>query len=116
VSFVSPDVLAYDLAPPLRHRGADVYRRGLQEWFPTFEGPVGYEVHDLNVETAGDLAVATSLDRITDARTNGQKTDVWVRATVVYRKAGGRWVITHEHRSVPFYMDGSVKAAVDLKP
>jgi PhnB protein len=93
-----------------------VYRRGLQEWFPTFEGPVGYEVHDLNVETAGDLAVATSLDRITDARTNGQKTDVWVRATVVYRKAGGRWVITHEHRSVPFYMDGSVKAVVDLKP
>jgi hypothetical protein len=23
---------------------------------------------------------------------------------------------THEHVSVPFYMDGSVKAAVDLKP
>jgi hypothetical protein len=27
-----------------------------------------------------------------------------------------RWMATHEHVSVPFYMDGSVKAAVDLKP
>jgi hypothetical protein len=28
----------------------------------------------------------------------------------------GRWMVTHEHVSVPIYMDGSVKAAVDLKP
>jgi hypothetical protein len=28
----------------------------------------------------------------------------------------GRWTVTHEQVSVPFYMDGSVKAAVDLKP
>ena len=27
-----------------------------------------------------------------------------------------RWMATHEHVSVPFYMEGSVKAAVDLKP
>jgi hypothetical protein len=25
-------------------------------------------------------------------------------------------MITHEHESVPFYMDGSNKAAVDLTP
>jgi len=24
--------------------------------------------------------------------------------------------VTHEHVSVPFYMDGSYRAAVDLKP
>jgi hypothetical protein len=24
--------------------------------------------------------------------------------------------ITHEHKSTPFYMDGSFKAAVDLQP
>ena len=24
--------------------------------------------------------------------------------------------IVHEHQSVPYYMDGSVRAAVDLKP
>ena len=28
----------------------------------------------------------------------------------------GTWKIAHEHTSVPFYMDGSFRAAVDLEP
>jgi PhnB protein len=28
----------------------------------------------------------------------------------------GAWKIVHEHSSTPFYMDGSYRAAVDLKP
>jgi PhnB protein len=39
-----------------------------------------------------------------------------VRATVGLRKIDGKWSIVHEHLSVPFYMDGSYRAAVDLKP
>jgi len=31
-------------------------------------------------------------------------------------RIGGAWKITRQHTSVPFRMDGSVKAAVDLKP
>jgi len=27
-----------------------------------------------------------------------------------------RWLITHEHESVPFLMDGSFQAAIELKP
>ena len=49
-------------------------------------------------------------------RTNGEQTDVWVRATIGFAKTDGGWKATHEHFSVPFYMDGSDKAAVDLKP
>jgi ribonuclease PH len=40
--------------------------------------------------------------------------DLWFRTTVVLKKASGRWQIVHEHASVPFYMDGSLRAAVDL--
>jgi ketosteroid isomerase-like protein len=39
-----------------------------------------------------------------------------VRATIGFAKKDGGWKVTHEHFSVPFYMDGSDKAAVDLKP
>jgi ketosteroid isomerase-like protein len=42
--------------------------------------------------------------------------DLWFRATLGFRKIDGKWTITHEHSSVPFYMDGSFKAAIDLKP
>jgi ketosteroid isomerase-like protein len=46
----------------------------------------------------------------------GDSFDLWFRATVCLRKLGGTWWITHEHKSTPFYMDGSFKAAVDLQP
>jgi PhnB protein len=53
---------------------------------------------------------------MTGTKTEGAKADVWVRVTVVLRRIGGAWKITHQHTSVPFHMDGSLKAAVDLKP
>jgi len=38
------------------------------------------------------------------------------RETFCLRKINDQWLITHLHQSVPFYMDGSFKAAIDLKP
>jgi hypothetical protein len=39
-----------------------------------------------------------------------------VRVTACYRKIDDKWMVAHEHISVPFYMDGTGRAAVDLKP
>lgn len=110
-----PEALAFDLAPPLQQR-ADAYRAGLEEWFPTFEGPIGYETRNLSIAAGDDVAFGHSLNRITGKRTDGESTDVWVRATYCFRKVAGEWKIAHEHVSVPFYMDGSFRAAVDLQP
>jgi uncharacterized protein (TIGR02246 family) len=112
----APDVLSFDLAPPLAYEGREACRKNWEEWFPTFQGPVGYEIHDLSIVAGGGVAFSHSLNRITGKRTSGEETDVWVRATVGYRKTNRKWMITHEHVSVPFYMDGSYRAAVDLKP
>jgi hypothetical protein len=46
----------------------------------------------------------------------GESWDLWMRLTVGLAKAGGHWRIVHEHVSVPFYMDGSFRAATDLTP
>ncbi|MGH3952300.1 MAG: hypothetical protein ACRDSE_24830 [Pseudonocardiaceae bacterium] len=35
--------------------------------------------------------------------------------TLGFRRDGETWLITHEHASTPFYMDGSFLAATDLK-
>ncbi|HSA66951.1 MAG TPA: SgcJ/EcaC family oxidoreductase [Methyloceanibacter sp.] len=116
VSHYAPDVVSFDLAPPLDYRGTEEIRRSLEEWFPTFRGPVGYEIHDLSVTVGDEVAFSRSLNHITGKRTNDEETDVWVRATVCYQRSGGKWLIAHEHISVPFYMEGSYKAALDLKP
>src|SRR5262249_7962341 len=110
------DHLLYDLAPPLVHRGVDMYKKELADWFASFQGAVGFEVHDLSITAGNRVAFATSLNHIIGKRTNGEETDVWVRATIGFVKNEGRWKVAHEHFSVPFYMDGSYKAAVDLKP
>lgn len=112
---VAPDVVSFDLDPPLQHRGSAV-RKGLEAWFPTWKGPVGYEIGDLQVTAGGDVAFCHSLNHLTGLRTSGEKADVWVRSTLCLRKINDAWKIVHQHNSVPFYMDGSYKAAVDLKP
>jgi PhnB protein len=111
----TPDILAFDLAPPLQHAAAD-YRRGFAEWFRTWSSPIRCEVRDLQVTVGGDVAFAHSLNHLSGDRISGERSDIWVRATICFEKVNGRWLAAHEHISVPFYMDGSVRAAVDLKP
>jgi PhnB protein len=53
---------------------------------------------------------------MTGTKTDGQKVDLWFRQTLCFRKINGTWAIVHEHESVPFCMDGSFRAAIDLKP
>ena len=116
MAHAAPDILAYDLAPPLASRGADIYRKNLEVWFPTFDGPISYEPRDLQITAGDDVAFSTSLHLIGGARTGGEQTHIWIRVTAGFRKIDGRWKVTHEHVSTPFYMDGSFKAAVDLSP
>ena len=115
MSHYTPDAVTFDLAPPLQHAGAD-YRRGFEEWFRTFRGPVNIDVRVLRITVGDDVAWSRSLNHLTGARTSGEDTDVWMRATLCFRKVDGRWLAAHEHVSVPFYMDGSERAATDLRP
>ncbi len=116
VSHYAKDIRLFDLAPPLQYTGLDALRRSLEEWFPTFVGQIGYEIRGLQISMGNDTAFSHSLNHISGKRITGEETDVWVRATVGFRKIVGTWLVTHEHVSVPFYMDGSNRAAVDLKP
>jgi uncharacterized protein (TIGR02246 family) len=115
MSYYTPDIVLFDLPPPLEYRGADAYRKNWEEWLPSFQGPVGYEIRDLSITTGDDVAFCHSLNRISGTRTKGEETDVWVRATVGFRKIDGKWMITHEHLSVPFDMETN-QALFDLKP
>jgi ketosteroid isomerase-like protein len=118
VARYTPDPVTYDLAPPLRHTGADVRDpRGLRAWFATFDGPVDYEVRDLAVTVGGDVAFCHSLNRLSATpRGMTEPFDLWFRSTVCLRKQDGSWRVAHEHTSTPFYMDGSFLAATDLLP
>jgi PhnB protein len=114
VSCQSEPFVHYSLAPPLLSTASD--KKGLNDWFDTWEGPLGYEIHDLSITLGDGAAFCTSLNRLSGTKVGGAKNSLWLRLTLGLRKIDGEWKIVHEHESVPFYMDGSFRAAVDLEP
>ena len=105
--------VSFSLAPPLKSVGG---KEGLAGWFATWDGPIGTELKDLKI-TAGDaVGFASCLAHMTGCKTDGEVVDLWHRMTFGLRRVRGAWKIVHEHSSVPFYMDGGFRAAVDLKP
>jgi uncharacterized protein (TIGR02246 family) len=117
VSQYAPDNVKFILAPPLQYTKDHPFdKKSLQEWFSSFQGPIDYENRDLDITAGNDVAFCHSLNRMMATTTKGEKVDLWFRETLGFRKIAGQWKIAHEHSSVPFYMDGSFKAAVDLKP
>lgn len=108
-----PDALIYDLAPPLGRRGMD--RETLAAWLATWDGPIRIDGREVEITIEGDLAFASALNRLRGHQ-GGADRELWFRSTLCLRKTNERWRIVHEHASVPFYMDGSFRAAVDLEP
>jgi uncharacterized protein (TIGR02246 family) len=113
VNAYAPDVVIFDLAPPLGRRGMN--RDSVVAWLAGWDGPIQIDARDVNLSVDGDLAFVSSLNRMR-GRIGGKDQDMWYRTTMCLQKSSGRWRIVCDHTSVPFYMDGSYRAAVDLKP
>jgi uncharacterized protein (TIGR02246 family) len=117
IALLAEDAVTFDLAPPLE-QGPDATHSAalLEKWFQTWKGPINSESRDLKLDVGGNVAYAHGLQHMTGTKIDGQETDLWFRATACFRRESGQWRITHMHNSVPFAMDGSNKALLDLKP
>jgi ketosteroid isomerase-like protein len=115
MSLYSPDVLYFDVVPPLRYSGTAALRGRFQQWFDAFKGSLRVETRDFNISASGDVAVAHWLSRVSGTLKNGHEAGFWVRATSCCQRSNDRWLITHEHISLPVdVMSG--RAATDLMP
>jgi len=115
MSIYAPELVAFDIVPPLRYVGADAYRKPWEQVFSSFQGPIGYEIHDLSITVGDDVAFTHSLNRISGTMNSGQKTDLWLRWTACLRKINGKWLIVHTQVSVPVDLEQG-KAVLSLKP
>jgi uncharacterized protein (TIGR02246 family) len=99
----SPDVVVFDVKPPLQIRGADAFRWMWEVCLRYFAASFQTEIRDLSLTVSGDLALAHWLCRYTSMEVGHPASQTWMRTTAGYRKIGGRWQIVHEHVSVPFH-------------
>ena len=101
MSLYSSNVVYYDVVLPVQVVGRDDVRRNFMRWFDEYNGPIGLETHDLSIETSADVAFAHMLHVDSGTRNNGVEGAVWIQSTVCCRRSGDKWLITHEHISLP---------------
>lgn len=115
MSLYAPDVVAYDIVPPLQFVGAEDYRKDYETFFGAFKGPLKVTNPNIHVEQSGAIAFAFGVERVRGTMTNGTRVDMWVRFTDGWKRENGRWMVVHEHVSVPVDLE-SAKARLDLTP
>jgi ketosteroid isomerase-like protein len=114
MSLFAPNLVSFDIVPPLRYVGADNKRRAWQEAFAGYNS-FAYDVRDLNVTTHGELAFVHSLNHVTGTLASGHITDLWLRWTACFRRIDGVWLVVHDHVSVPADLEHG-QAVLNLTP
>jgi uncharacterized protein (TIGR02246 family) len=115
MSIYAPDIVSFDIVPPLQHLGAEAKRKNWVDAFTVYQRPLGYEIRDLTITVGDDVAFTHSLNRISGTLKNGNKADSWVRSTACFRKIDGNWLIVHDQVSVPLDPE-SGRALLNLEP
>lgn len=117
MSFYSDDIIAYDMMPPLEFSGKDKYKKSWQEYFINyFKFPVNFDYEKQKFTIEGDVAFTHALIHMSGEPKNGEeeKMDMWMRNTTCLKKDGDKWLITHEHNSIP--IDKEMKGLANLHP
>jgi ketosteroid isomerase-like protein len=115
MALYSPDVVYFDLVPPLRYAGAAALRARFLDWFGRWESAIGQELRDLDVLESGDVAAAHMVIWASGTLKDGREVGYWVRTTNGCHRSNGTWLITHEHVSLPVDM-ATGRAVMDVVP
>jgi uncharacterized protein (TIGR02246 family) len=106
MSYYTHDGLfVFDVVPPREFVGWEAYKKDWDGLLASFPGPVVFKLSDLSVTVVGPVAYGHSIQSFTTTAKDGTASQVVVRVTDVYRKAGGHWKIVQEHVSIPVDLD-----------
>jgi uncharacterized protein (TIGR02246 family) len=115
MSIYAPDIVSFDIVPPLQHVGAEAKKKNWADAFAMYQRPLEYEIRDLTITIGADVAFGHSLNRINGTLKNGNRTGFWLRWTACFRKIDGNWLIAHDQISVPLDFE-SGRALLNLAP
>lgn len=97
----APDVLMFDVPPPLQLRGAEEYRDSWPALFEWFGEEGRFDLDELQVTAGREVAFAHGTVKCAGVSPDGSEDPIVVRLTICLRKIAGAWTVTHEHHSVP---------------
>ena len=96
------DMVMFDVPPPYGGiRGIDAYRASwspLSAWQAT---GAAFEIQSLDVAAGADIALVYGLFRCGTPDDFARNPDIRLRLTIGLQKRSGRWIVIHEHHSLP---------------
>ena len=96
------DVVLFDTRPPFQQVGLESVKKVWVDSFPYFPAYFDIETSEMKLQLNGNLASAHWLWRLKNSDLDGILGQPWYRNTCTYRQTNGKWLITHEHTSLPF--------------
>lgn len=97
----SPNILMFDVPPPLESKGIEAYRKTWDLFFSWAHDPVVFDIREMNVTTGIDVAFVTALMRCAGREVSGEDIELDFRLTIGLRKIDNQWMVMHEHHSIP---------------
>jgi ketosteroid isomerase-like protein len=95
-------IVMFDVPPPQQGvRGIEAYRETWPGFFEWQASGAMFEIESLEVTAGADVAFAFALLRCGTPAEFERDPGNRLRLTIGLAKAGGRWVVTHEHHSFP---------------
>ena len=103
MSVYVPDdsLFVFDVIPPREYVGASAYRQDWKGVLESFNGPINAKISDVQITSGNNLAFGHSVQHFSGTDHSGKNIDWTLRVTDCYRKINGKWLIVHEHYSVP---------------
>jgi ketosteroid isomerase-like protein len=103
LAYHEPDMLMFDLPPPLQCKGIEVYEKTWELFFRYHQPGTAFDIQELTISAGQDVAFAAAIMRCgPDSSSNPADKDGFLfRLTVGLRKVDGHWRVAHEHHSVP---------------
>jgi ketosteroid isomerase-like protein len=100
LSHHSADLVMYDVPPPFQSVGLDAYR---ETWKTFFEGTeLGtFDIEELNVIAGDDVAFCYARMFCMTKNSDNGYYRLDFRLTVGLKKINNKWIIVHEHHSIP---------------
>ncbi len=94
-------LVVFDVIPPREYDGAQAYKKDWQGVLASCKGPIDFELSDLSVMADPKIGFGHNIQHLACTAAGGNRVDLTFRVTDGYRKTGGKWLIVHEHISVP---------------
>jgi len=94
----SNDILMFDVPPPFQSKGIEAYKGTWDLFFKWAPVPAVFDIQEMTITAGQEVAFVTAVMSCVDG---ADKSRLLFRLTIGLTKVDGKWMVIHEHHSVP---------------